>query len=414
MPASTRLRRLLPLLLLWAFAATTARALRGPNDFALAHWLLDYRLGFLKRALPGSLVALLTGGDPGEPTLVAVSWLVFAASTAALLYALWQIVARDRSADGALLALVLVGSPLVVMHAHLVGYLDGIVIALAVPAIALALRGRVAAGALLMAVAVPMHESSLVVALPAFLLAVGRSSAPGRRRADLRRAAAPALGVFALLAAAQALQPPGDLRDAATARLATHAWLDPVIAGALPGWLTDSFVENLRQCADGLGSRALWAVAPVLVAPALLAALWQAWPGLRARRDRVLFAAVCALPQTAHLFAWDGPRIWAWSLLAALLAVWVVAATPPMAMREAAPVPGRRRYAAVVRPALVAVMLLDLGLTIPLMDAQADHLPHLARLLLHLPVLAAAVALARERPGRRPAAPPVAGPQKSE
>jgi hypothetical protein len=39
-------------------------------------------------------------------------------------------------------------------------------------------------------------------------------------------------------------------------------------------------------------------------------------------------------------------------------------------------------------------MLLDLVLTIPLMDSQADRLPLAARLLLHLPVVAGAAALA--------------------
>jgi hypothetical protein len=39
-------------------------------------------------------------------------------------------------------------------------------------------------------------------------------------------------------------------------------------------------------------------------------------------------------------------------------------------------------------------MLLNLLLTIPLMDSQADRLPLAVRLLLHLPVVTGAVALA--------------------
>lgn len=405
-----RHRRLLPLLLGWAFAATTARALRAPNDFALAHWLLDYRLGPIKRGLAGSTATLVTGGAPGESALVVASWLVFAASTTALLYALWQLATRVRGPDGPLLALVLAGSPLVVMHAHLVGYLDGVVIALAVPAIALALRGRVAAGSLLLALAVPVHEMTLVVALPAFLLAVHRAGGDTPHGGGaLRRAAAPAVAVFALLAAAQALQPPGVLREAVAGRLAAQPWLDPVIAGLLPGWLTDSFVENLRQCADGLVPRALWAVAPALVAPALLAAAWAAWPALRARRQAAVFLAVCALPQTAHLFAWDAPRLWTWSLLAALFAAWVVTVTAPPPGEAPHPRPDRR-FARPARLALVGVLLLDLWLTIPLMDSQVDHLSRPVRLLLHLPILAGALALALERPRGPGVAPALASP----
>lgn len=389
MPAPKRLTRLVPLFLLWAFAATTLRALRPPNDFALAHWLLDYRLGFLKRGLVGSLANAASGGRPAEGALVVAAFVVFALSSAALLYALWQLAARGRGPAALLLALALAGSPLVVMHAHLVGYLDGVVIALAVLAVALALRGRAGVGAVVLALAVLVHENVLLTGVPAFLFAVHR------RGGDRRRALAPALAVFALLALAQALQPQAALREAIGARLAPVAWLDPVIREFLPVWLTDSFVENFRQCADGLWQRSLWAVAPVLVAPTLLAALWQAWPGLRTRGDRAAFVAVCALPQLTHLFAWDGPRLWTWSLLAALLAAWVVAATAPA---TATPAAAPRRLE---RPALAAFALLLLGnlwLTIPLMDSEADHLPRLARLLLHLPVLAAAVVVARRRP----------------
>ncbi len=387
------------LLLAWAFAATTARALRGPNDFALAHWLLDWRLGPLKRGLPGSLLALATGGAPDQAAATAAAWCVFAASTAALLYALWQLSGRGRDTGGTLVALVVAGSPLVVMHAHLVGYFDGVVIALVVPAIALALRGRAAAGSLLLAVAVAAHEMTLLVALPAFLLAVrgGGGGAPqvggaAREGVDWRRAAAPSLAVFGLMGVAQALQPPGALQGAVAARLAAQPGLDPVIAASLPGWLTDSFLENLRQCAGGAWERALWAVAPLLVAPALLALLWHARPAWRTRGGAAVFLVACALPQAAQLFAWDAPRIWTWSLLAAVLGAWVVRATARPAQGGAGV--AERPFARPVRLSLVAVMLLDLVLTIPLMDSQADRLPIAARLLLHLPVVAGAAALA--------------------
>ncbi|MBK6734410.1 MAG: hypothetical protein IPG61_10025 [bacterium] len=390
MPVLPRQRLLTTLLVLWAFAFTSWRALRGPNDFALAHWLLDYRLGFIKRGLLGSFTSAATAGRPTESGLVIASFVLFMISSAALLYALLQLAARGRSAGATLLALVLAGSPLVVMHAHLVGYLDGVVIAMTVGAVALALRGRTAAGAVIMAVSVLVHETTLVVGLPAFLFAAHR------RGGNLRRALAPSLGVFALVAAAQALQSATVVREAITLRLAPVPWLDAVIRESLPVWLTDSFLENLRQCADGLWSRALWAVAPVLVAPTALAAFGQAWPALGSRRDAAFFAAVCAVPQVTHLFAWDGPRLWTWSLFAALLAAWVVAAT------AAAPVRGDEaaasRWGRPLGLAFLAVLLLNLWFTIPLMDGQFDHLARSQRLLLHLPVLAYASFRAWRRP----------------
>lgn len=361
--------RLLPsLLVLWAFGVATARTLRLPNDFALAHWLLDYRLGFGKRRLLGSLAALL-GGDP---TIASLGLLALSAT--ALLYALLRLAGRARDPAAWLVALVLASSPLAVMHAHLVGYLDGAVVALGVGAVALALRGRALAGASMVGIAVLMHEMALVLVLPAFLFAVGR------RGGRMVAAALPALVAFAAVALAQVAQAPALQRAAIAARLAPHASLDPVIREALPLWLTEPFLENLRQCADGLWQRSLWAFAPLLVVPSLAVVLWYAWPRLRGLGERAVFLAICAAPEVAHLFAWDAPRIWTWSLFAALLAAWVVADTTTATVV-------RHRL---LRPACVAALLINAGLTIPLMDSRHDNLPLVWRLLLCLPVVVGA------------------------
>lgn len=371
--------RALALLLTWTFAVTTWRALRMPNDFAMAHWLLDYRLGFIKRGLVGSataLVAGVTGGPPSQTAIVVAAFLLFGVSSAAVLTVLWQLASAGGSRTNALAALAFACSPFVVMHAHLTGYFDGLVVVLTVVAVASALRGRTLTGAIVLSIALLVHETALLVGLPAFVLAVSRV------RGDFRRALWPPLTMFALVALGQIAQSPDTVREALTARLAPFAWLDPVIREALPRWLTDSFLVNFRQCADGLWSRSLWAVAPVLVAPTVLTALWTAWPALRARPDALLFVAVCALPQAAHLFAWDGPRLWTYSIGTAMLATWIVAATSELSVDTR-----WRRL-----PAALAIAG-NIWFTIPLMDSQADHLGRPLRLLLYLPLLVGVVAL---------------------
>ena len=49
--------------LLWATLITILRALRWPNDWAEAHWLISYEFGFLKRALPGTIISPFTGAQ---------------------------------------------------------------------------------------------------------------------------------------------------------------------------------------------------------------------------------------------------------------------------------------------------------------------------------------------------------------
>ncbi|MCX6553302.1 MAG: hypothetical protein NTY02_20235, partial [Acidobacteria bacterium] len=75
-------------LMAWAMAVTVARAARYPNDFAEAHWLLDYRFGLIRRGLAGSIFTLLTSArilTPSAGTVAGVAFVVFAAFCVTLL-----------------------------------------------------------------------------------------------------------------------------------------------------------------------------------------------------------------------------------------------------------------------------------------------------------------------------------------
>src|SRR6185369_16556609 len=79
-----------------ALAATAARAVRLPNDFAEAHWLLDYRYGFIKRGLAGSVLNLAVrfGLHVSASTIAWIAGVVFAALMATLLAISGRILAR--------------------------------------------------------------------------------------------------------------------------------------------------------------------------------------------------------------------------------------------------------------------------------------------------------------------------------
>jgi hypothetical protein len=247
-------------------------------------------------------------------------------------------------------------------------------------------------------VALLVHETALLIGLPAFVFAVHRVR--GEFPRALPKALWPPLTMFALVALGQLVQPLDTVCEALTNRLAPFTWLDPMIRDALPRWLTESFLANYRHCVDGLWTRAIWAVAPVLVAPTVLAALWAAWPALRARRDALLFVAVCGVPQAIHLFAWDGPRLWTYSILAAMLGTWVAVTTADV----------RRDTRWRRLPAVLAIAG-SLWFTIPLMDGEVDHLGRPLRLALYLPLLAGVVALMGARAAREPGEDPEPGRQ---
>ena len=166
------------LLLLGLGVVTLGRTLRWPNDWAEAHWLLDYRFGFVKRGLLGQLLQWAVapfGGEVGEGAIRAVSAAAFAAFVVLLGYTVWRVLRATAFAPGAVaVAAAFVASPFLVMTGHLVGYFDHVVFALGIVSIWLVLRRRPWAGALLQALAQRLRRTNEALADLVF------SDVPGR------------------------------------------------------------------------------------------------------------------------------------------------------------------------------------------------------------------------------------------
>src|SRR5439155_22447338 len=107
----------------WTLVVTILRADRLPNEFAREHWFIDYRFGFVKRGLVGSVVSLATRLariDATERLIDALSigfFLVFCLVVLAL--GLRLIRRSGWSTTVTLAVLVFLSSPFMVMIAHL-------------------------------------------------------------------------------------------------------------------------------------------------------------------------------------------------------------------------------------------------------------------------------------------------------
>src|SRR5436190_19359031 len=82
-----------------AFGLTVARAARWPNDFAEAHWLLDYRFGFVRRGFAGALLGLARNAldlRPTEALIAMVAAALFALLCALLIAVSIRVLARNH------------------------------------------------------------------------------------------------------------------------------------------------------------------------------------------------------------------------------------------------------------------------------------------------------------------------------
>ena len=126
--------------MLWAVGVTALRATRLPNNFSIEHWLVDYRFGFVKRGLVGTLLSLGTRAAHARPTLGLINTLavvIFVTFCAAVVSLGIHLLRRTQwSLEIALAILVFLSSPFIVMSAHLIGYYDNLIVMLTMVSLA--------------------------------------------------------------------------------------------------------------------------------------------------------------------------------------------------------------------------------------------------------------------------------------
>lgn len=383
----------------WAFAVTAARAIRWPNDWAEGHWLISYELGFLKRALPGTLILplrRLLGPDHTENLVTTVSALAFAAFSVAFGTMLYRILRNHRfRADSVLLVLVVATSSYVVMAAHLMGYFDHVLVVLTVAACACVLRGRTIWAAGIVCLGLLVHETIFFVGYPSVLftaLLADREPAAGlagRLKLWLPLLALPPLALLGLIAYQSFFLDADVVRTELREHLARFAFVrrrrDALVALAF----TTSFVQYLQgQSVEFWDRLTSFADLRSKIGP-LLALLPAAGIGLRAHaRSPWLLAALVAItfaPLLLLLVAFDTGRIWAYPILVAVVGVWAIGETAPQPLPA---VPGR------ALALLVALLVANCLLTTELMDRLDERFAWATRLLLYVPVLYVAVHVA--------------------
>jgi len=387
----------------WTFAATFLRALRPPNDFAEAHWLLDYRWGPVKRGLAGALLTLYAtvfNVRHSEELIAAVSYLAFAGFALALAGVSLRLLARSQWSPAAiLLVLVFSSSPFIVMSAHLVGYYDHIFITMTVLSIGLLLGGRLWLAALLQGAAILVHESTILVGFPLFclawLLVNGRLRPSGRRALSVVPLLLPIAVALTMFVVQKTLLAPG-FEAAYRTHLAQFDFIRNNRSAMVPNYIALSFIWFYSTTLF-IERLALNPSMHMLVLPSVLAFICfviKTYDRPIWSFETAAFVTACLMPQLLHAVAWDTERIWTYSILTGFLAVWIY---------EEVGGSGRRVPPSVWLLCLIALVLNSVMLT-PLMDQEQDRLRLGARLLVYLPAMAAACTLvAREQRARPPA-----------
>jgi len=377
----------------WVFVATILRALRAPNDWAEAHWLIGYQQGFLKRALPGTLLSPFVTPANGEALIgtVSAAWLCMF-----YLSIVWMccrmLRAPGPTTGRRLLVLVFLTSPYVVMSAHLNGYYDNLLVLCTLAAVLLVTRGRLGAASLVMAAGTLVHENIALVGLPSVLLAAtlflaGREGLRIPSKAMLRRLwpfALPLLSLAAVFIHQTFFLDRAGMGERLTTHLTQFAFVEEGRQSGVPEALVTPFLEYLRSEWGSFPNRLLDKTYLLGTLPSLLVMLFQ--PGAPFRRGRSGALAIWALvaialaPLLLHLIAGDTSRIWTYPLIVCLLGLWTASELDPSEGVRGAP-------GAVFGIVCVAVILHNVFIQTPLMDDRVERFTTSARIWLYLPAL---------------------------
>jgi len=385
------------LVMLGALVATVMRTIRGPNDWAEAHWLLDYRFGFVKRGLVGQLLTWVTSllGMPVSEGLIGGIAVTICVGFCLLLLVLACRIAKEASWSPAVVAAMVafLTSPFLAMTGHVVGYYDHVFLPLGVLSVWLVLRGKLWAGAVVQAVALLIHESCAVLIYPVFALAcllhAGRTESGARPPSLL-----PLLLPFAMavVMAIVLATPPEGFVPSFAGYLKTFPFVQngfdsntPWMIAMSPGraWeLVTTQVPGKPTQAD----RMTQASAYGLVLPTMIALLvsFAQRARLPASLESGAVAVVVLAPQVMHFIAWDFERIWTYSILMAFLVVWLYSEARRFEHRE---------QVGVFTASLLAVAA-NLVMETPLLDLAPDQMPRSVRVCVMLVLLAALLLLA--------------------
>lgn len=372
--------------MLWLLAVQMFRAIRHPNDYAESLWLLTYQFGLIRRSLPGEVLSWWTAVPSAFAISVLGTTALAACVTMIFVIGLRTIRRLQWSSTGVAVVSVVFSSYLIVVLGHLNGYFDHIVVVLVAGSTAAVLAGRPLPAGLLLVVGSLVHEA-IVVFFPIVWTAWWLRTTPAREP-RLWSKGWPLLLPLVPVVAILVTPVPAGFGAAFTHKLSRFDYILNDLAIVTPEWLATPLTVYfqsqlplfLEDALAGWPSAAIW-----FSTLTLLAAIARVAPASERVRTTVLAGALIGLPRLLHLIAWDNLRFASYSIVAAFLVLWICT---ELYGDSAPPSP-------VILAMCVAAIVLNAGVSAPLMDGEVDRLSRALRLVACLPAVAAVAWLYR-------------------
>lgn len=393
MKNSISLNRFIDFGILWMFGITILRGLRQPSDWAEAHWLITYQFGFLKRALPGTLLHPFITQQTAETVITIISTTLLGIFFITLAWMCLGLLRRfDYKLETILTILAFLTSPYIVMSAHLNGFYDNLLILLSIAGILLVRLGRHGMAAVVMTIGILIHENIFMVGLPSVLFAMvyyqAQKNGQFNVKSILRQALPFLLPVIAFIALFlfQSYYLNGNLlRNQLAAYLSQFEFIERNRDKTVPDAFTISFLDYTEHQSQFFLARIFNKNYLISILPTLILTLLFAANIIPKNKNKgivlMLLVAVSLVPLSLHLIARDTSRIWTFPLIAAFLGLWTIS-------KSADKIKFANKFQIPIIIACTAVIVHNIFLQTPLMGGLSERYSNDMRLWLYLPAFA--------------------------
>lgn len=316
-----RHKALVIFLYIYTLSFSFFKTVRWPNEWSLAHWMMDYRFGFIKRGLAGEIFGFFFVKNEYQIQVLSVVILF-------LLYAAIFITAvrhtfQNYSIHKVLFYVVFFLSQYVILAAHMIGYLDHVIFLLTMLALSLIRNTKYVWASLLCTCCVMIHEITFFIMIPvcffALLVNEWKDQKPVFTSAVLKRAVffllIPMAAVF-LISVYQEFFGKTN-RDVIFQYLKHSGLICDRVSNVVADAYTESFLNYLEQEIPTFFLKLYYFGIPVkfgIPIAFLFFIIYKQFKEVN-RYTILLLYIISLLPMILHAMVWDTFRVWSFSYM---------------------------------------------------------------------------------------------------
>ncbi len=387
-----RRKLLFVIIYLYALVFSVLKTIRLPNNWSEAHWVMDYKFGFIKRGLAGELFSFFL--EKTEQNILFISVFILIILYASLLFIAYRETVRSKEGiETVLFYVIFFLSQYIIFTAHLIGYLDHLIFLLTILVIWLLKSRKVLLPSVLVSISILIHEISFFLMVPicCFALIISEIDENGFSIKDiLARGMVKKILIFLILPLITTFgvsiyqEILGTTDHSQIFNYLEHfQFMDRKAADSVASAYTVKFTEYFSEESPHFFQRIFVSKGSIFFGIPILFMMYLVYR--RFKRINIylllLLAVIVLFPLCLHAIAWDTYRIWSFPFMILFLGFWIL--NSKITSRSDA---SEKMFLIEIIFAVISVLFVSL---VPnnLLDNEVERFSLLERLVILLPLL---------------------------